>query len=902
MIEVGTRLGPYEVLAPLGSGAMGEVYRARDTRLERTVAIKILPAHLSSDPAHKQRFEREAKIISSLNHPHICVLHDVGRHGELDYLVMECLEGETLADRLNKGPLPLNQVLKFGMQLADALDKAHRSGVVHRDLKPGNIMLTPTGAKLLDFGLAKPTARLASLATGTTAAVSSSSVTEQGMIVGTSQYMSPEQIEGKDVDGRSDIFSFGSVLYEMITGQRAFQGNSRLSVASAILEQEPEPISVLKPMSPPALDQTIRRCLAKDREERWQAARDLQLELKWIAEAGSQSGIPAQMLFRRKLSARIAWALLVAVTPFAVWKAFLPAPKSPEPVRLSADLGADAALITEYGPAVILSPDGTRLVFVAFGADRKIRLYIRALDGLQAAPLSGTDGARDPFFSPDGQWIAFFADGKLKKISVQGGAVVTLCDVPADRGGSWSEDGSIIFTPKLRAALSKVPAAGGTPEPLTELHQQAGESTERWPQALRGGKGVLFTSDTNATDFDNADIVVYSMATGKRKTIVHGASYARILPDGHLVYTRQGTLFGAPFDLKRMEITGQAVPVLEDVVTNPQNGGAQFSFSNAGSLVYVPGTEVSLNVAIYWMDREGKFKPLREVPDSYNSPAFSPDGKQLAVSIGVSGKESIWVYDLLRDTLSRLTLGGQASVYPVWTPEGQRIVYAAAEKDGTMNLYWKRADGSDDAQRLTASKKNQYPFSWSPDGKTLAFAEDSTDSPGRIMTVSVEGDDKSGWKFSEPRPFLNSPFLEWAPAFSPDGRWLAYRCNESGSDEVYVRPFPGPAGKWQVSSEGGGFPRWSRSKRELFYKTPDQRIMVVSYTEPGGSFQAERPQLWSPGQFTDRSIAYNFDLHPDGKRFAVLKASDTGSQVVVSKVNFVFNFFQELRRKIPSGL
>src|SRR6267143_456114 len=489
----GTKLGPYEIVAPLGSGGMGEVYRARDTRLDRIVAVKILPSHLSSNTALRQRFEQEAKAISSLNHPHICVLHDVGHQDGTDFLIMEYLEGETLAKRLEKGPLPLAQVLQYGVEIADALAKAHRQGIVHRDLKPGNIMITKSGAKLLDFGLAKAAAPLATGATLSTAVTRATPVTQQGTIVGTFQYMSPEQIEGKDLDGRSDIFSLGAVLYEMVTGQRAFQGKSQLSVASAILEKDPEPISNVRPMTPPALDHAIRRCLAKEPERRWQSVADLAGEMQWIAEAGSQAGVPGPLLPQRKVRKGLAWAtaavFILTTVAFAIGFA-LRAPKPPQPIRLTAEIGTDGNLVTGFGPAAILSPDGTRLAFVAAGSDQKQRIYVRALDQLQATALSGTENGRNPFFSPDGQWLGFFADGTLKKISIQGGAAVTLCDASDDRGGSWGEDGTIVFTPGIQAALSKVSSAGAMPQPLTSLDKQAGEYSHRWPQVLPGGKAV----------------------------------------------------------------------------------------------------------------------------------------------------------------------------------------------------------------------------------------------------------------------------------------------------------------------------------------------------------------------------------------------------------------------------
>jgi serine/threonine-protein kinase len=884
---------------------MGEVYRARDTRLERSVAIKILPAQFSSDPVRKQRFEREAKTISSLNHPHICVLYDVGSQDGLDYLVMECVEGETLAKRLEKGPLPLEQVLKYGTQIAGALEKAHRSGVIHRDLKPGNIMLTTTGAKLLDFGLAKPAAPLTSLATLTATAAKQSPATEQGAIVGTFQYMSPEQIEGNDLDGRSDIFSLGAVLYEMLTGQRAFQGRSQLSVASAILEKEPAPINRVKPLTPPALDHAIRRCLAKEPEERWQSAADLAGELQWIAEAGSQAEVTAPLVSQRKVRERIAWAAaaVLALVAIALVIGFVGrAPKPLQPMRLNAEIGADASLFIILGPSAILSPDGTRLAFVASGADQKQRMYVRSLDQLQASVLPGTENARDPFFSPDGEWIGFFADGKLKKISAQGGVVVTLCDAADDRGGSWSEDGTIVFTPAAASGLSKISSAGGSPEQLTTLNQ-ASEHTHRWSQVLPGGKAVLLTANVLLGSFERADIVAYTMSTGQRKTVLHGGFYGRYVPTGHMVYMHEDTLFAVPFDPKRLEVTGQPAPILEGVVTNSNTGGAQFSFSEAGNLVYVPGRGSAIVGSIYWMERDGKFRPLRKSPAGYLSPAFSPDGKRLAMEIFDGKNNDIWVYELGRDRLTRLTFASEASRVPVWTPDGQRITYSSLEK-GVANLYWKRADGAGDAQRLTENKNPQRPYSWRADGKFLAFTQSNPDTGSDIMMLPFEGDEKSGWKPGEPRVFLNSPYDETSPAFSPDGRWLAYASNESGSNEVYVRPFPGPGGKWQISTGGGRFPKWSRTNKELFYRSPDSKLMVAAYIASGDSFVAGKPQLWSPAQFINLASLgpfYNFDLHPDGKRFAVVKTPGPGEVTLVNKVTFIFNFFDELRRKVPTG-
>ncbi len=908
MLTPGTKLGPYEIVAPIGAGGMGEVYRARDTRLDRTVAIKVLPQHLAGTPEARQRFEREARAVSALNHPNICTLHDVGSQDGTEYIVMECLEGETLAARLEKGALPLDQTLKIAIEVADALDKAHRAGIIHRDLKPGNIMLTKSGAKLLDFGLAKATLPLAAGATLSILATRTTPVTQQGMIMGTFQYMSPEQVEAKELDARSDIFSFGSVLYEMLTGRAAFQGRSQLSVASAILEKDPEPISVLMPMTPPALDRTVRKCLEKDPDNRWQTARDLLLELKWISGAGSQAGVPAPMVSHRKNRERIAWLIAGAVTLAAIALAigFIDrAPKPAQPVLLSAELGGDATLTsTNYGAAAVLSPDGSHLVFVGQGADLKPHLYIRSLDQMQATALSGTENAHDPFFSPDGEWVAFFSGNDLKKIPVRGGAAITLCEGTSARGGAWGDDGGIVFSTYDRSSgLMRVSSEGGIPKLYTPLDKEKGEITQRWPQVLPGSKVVLFTSSNSAADFDNADIVVYSAASGKMKTILRGGSYARYLPGGYIAYVHDSTLFVVPFDVNRLEVTGEPAPVVEGVASNPDFGGAQFAFSDSGTLVYLPGSIANQNVSIYWLDASGKFSPLREIPENYNDLAISPDGKRLAMDITAGGRTDTWVYDWERDTLTRITFGADHNAFPIWTPDGQRIVYASAEKGAPENLWWIRADGGGNPQRLTESKDVQFPGSWSPDGKTLAFFQINPETSYDVMTLPVEGSEKSGWKPGQSKPFVNTPFIEVLPAFSPDGRWIAYTSNESGTLEVYVRPFPGPGGRWQISTGGGAFPEWSRNAKELFYSTlTHDKIMAVNYTSSGDSFHADKPRLWSPGQFTNRGNSVNFILHPDGKRFAVLKTGGAdAAPPPVTKVNFIFNFFDELRAKAPAG-
>ena len=479
--------------------------------------------------------------------------------------------------------------------------------------------------------------------------------------------------------------------------------------------------------------------------------------------------------------------------------------------------------------------------------------------------------------------------------------MVTLCDAPNERGGSWGNDGSVVFSPDTREGLSKVSSAGGKPEPLTTLNKQAGEITHRWPQILPGSKDVVFTSST-AARIDDANIAVYSAVSGKVKTVLQGGSYARYLPSGHLLYVHNSTLFAVPFDVKRLEVTGQPVPVIESVASSPDTGVAQFSFSDSGTLVYLPGSIANQNVSIDWMDAAGKFTPLHETPGNYNNPAISPDGKRLAIDITNGNRSDIWVYEWGRDTLTRLTFNGDSNTNPVWTPDGQRIAYASSEKGAAASLWWIRADGGGDAQRLTESQVTQLPGSWSPDGKTLAFVQSNPATSWDILTIPVERSEKSGWKTGQPTPFVNTPFVELYPAFSPDGRWIAYFSNESGSAEVYVRPFPGPGGRWQISTGGGRMPVWSRTGKELFYRTDDSKIMVVTYSSSGDSFHADTPRLWSPGQFTTRETSLNFALHPDGKRFAVLKAGNAETAPPpINEVSFIFNFFDELRHKVPAG-
>jgi Tol biopolymer transport system component len=715
-VKAGTQLGSYEVVAQIGAGGMGEVYKAHDTKLGRDVAIKILPEAFAHDAERLARFQREAKMLAALNHPNIATIYGLEHSDSTHFLIMELVSGETLADRIKReGAVPVEEALKLAVQISEALEVAHEKGIIHRDLKPANVKVTPEGkVKVLDFGLAKAFSGDVADSNPSQSPTLSAVATMQGVLLGTAAYMSPEQARGKAVDKRTDIWAFGCVMYELLAGKQAFAGDDITDILAAVVRAEPD-WQALPAATPVKIRDLLRRCLQKDKALRMRDAGDASIE---IQEGLTAPPTAVALTAARGWRERLAWptAAILALTIIAlVILLVLRPPKPQKPMRLSTEIGVDASLYTGLGPSALLSPDGTRLALVAAGSDQKRRIYVRSLEQLQATALSGTENARDPFFSPDGQWIGFFADGRLKKISVQGGAAVTLCDASDDRGGSWGEDGTIVFAKDTASALFKVSSAGGTPQPLTTLDKQAGEATQRWPQVLPGGKAVLFTSGITQGKFENADTVVYSMASGQRSTVQRVGFYARYVPSGHLVYMHEGTLSAVPFDLQRLTVTGQPAPILEDVVTAPSYGGAQFSFSETGNLVYVSGG--GQNVSVYWMDREGKFTPLRETPGGYYNPAFSPDGKRLALEIHEGSRSDIWVYEWERDTLSRLTFAGEANGDPVWTPDGQRIVYSSQEKGGAPNLWWTQADGAGNAQRLAESKNLQFAGSWRPDGK-----------------------------------------------------------------------------------------------------------------------------------------------------------------------------------------
>ena len=887
---------------------MGEVYRARDTKLNRDVAIKVLPDLFVSDAERLARFIREAQTLASLNHPNVAIIHGLEQAGEVHALVMELVAGEDLSQRIARGPIPIDEALPIAKQIADALETAHETGIIHRDLKPGNVKIRPDGTvKVLDFGLAKAMEPVGgALNVSQSPTITSPTMTQAGIILGTAAYMSPEQARGKPVDKRTDIWAFGCVLYEMLTGVRAFAGDEVSDTLAFIITREPA-WSALPASTPGSIRRLLRRCLTKDRRQRLSDIADARLE---IAEVGaeqaaevSSTAATSPTITRKPFpwpsmalasAGLFALAVSIAISPWAPWQsqpALVPAQ------QLSAELGADV-VISSTSAGLALSPDGSLLAFEGEKNGSK-QLHVRRLDQLQAIALPGTVGASIPFFSPDGQWIGFFAEGKLKKVAVTGGAAATICDAPDPRGGAWGEDGDIVFATagsvsSPRKSLLRVSPASGTPQPATTLSDD--EVTHRWPQVLPGARAILYTAHNRANDYANANIVVQTLPNGPRKILQRGGSFGRYVPSGHLVYVHDGTLYAAPFDLVALEITGAARPVIENIANQPVTGSAQFAVAANGTAVYLHGQTSSTDVPIEWLTRDGKTTPLRATRAIWNHPQFAPDGTRLAMDIN-NGQTDIAVYDWARGKLTPLTFGAGPDQTPAWTPDSLRIAFVSGRgADGRMDLYWVRADGGGDPQLLTDRGSFSLAMgSWHPSGRFLAFQEGS---PGitDLMILPMEGDEVSGWKPGKPYAFLNTPAVESAPYFSPDGRWLAYQSNESGRVEVYVRPFPVREGKWLISSGGGQGPTWSRAKRELLYLTLDNRIMSVPYTVEGDSFRGETPRLWTERRILRRQRLRSLDLHPDGERVAAAVAPEGQTEDRRDKVVFIFNFFDELRR------
>jgi eukaryotic-like serine/threonine-protein kinase len=893
-----TRFGPYEIIALLGAGGMGEVYEARDTRLDRTVAIKICTGRFT------ERFEREARAISSLNHPHICALYDIGREDSVEFLVMEYLEGESLEARLRRGALPIEEALRIATQIASALDAAHRKGVIHRDLKPGNVMLTRGGAKLLDFGLAKMGRPVSSVAIETIGPTQPPPLTVEGTILGTYPYMSPEQLEGKETDARSDIFSFGAMLYEMITGRRSFVGSSSASLIVAVMSTDPPPVSTLQPMATPALDRLVRTCLAKSPDDRWQSARDLTRELEWITESGSNAGIPAPVAAKRRnrermwqLAAGLAAALLVALL---VWNTAHPRKEPPPAAVVHFQIPAPDNLNFFFYQIPAVSPDGERIAFTAAAtALGNQRLFVRPLNAANATeiPLPGAE-PNYPFWSPDGRQIAFVsgggtragtlqrAGGTLQRVDISGGPPVTICsDCYAVFGGTWNRDG-VILASNRAGVLYRVSASGGDPKPLRPLVE--GETGQFWPEFLPDGKHYLYLSLSNRPN--QQGIYVASLDSSERKFIVATNTNASYVQSGQLLFMRGDVLMAQPFDLRNLTLGGEPRPVADHIETGAAASAslpfATFAASPNGVLVWRRVFQTSQSIP-QWFDRTGRKLGIVGEPADYSNPALSPDDTKLAIGIRdpQTKTRDIWIFDLLRGTKTRLTFDPADDLDPIWSPDGTRIAFTS-DRTGQRNIYWKPADGSGSEELLLGGKEGQENVEdWSRDGKYLMYNFQPGTGRTHLYVLPLSGDRK-------PVPFLNTESRTQQGQFSPNGRWVAYRSTESGRMEVYVQGFTLDSsqarGKWQVSVAGGELPRWRRDGKELFFHFGDTYFAVDAKTD-GASFQAGIPKpLFSVPTVSSSPVSgAPFVVTRDGQRFVVLAAVDkAGNQPLQVFVNW----------------
>jgi eukaryotic-like serine/threonine-protein kinase len=924
---IGKTISHYRIVEKLGGGGMGVVYKAEDTKLGRFVALKFLPEEFAKDRQALERLRREARAASALNHPNICTIYDIEESdGEL-FLAMELLEGQTLKHRMAGKPFAAEPLLDLGAQIADALDAAHAKGIVHRDIKPANIFVTDRGhAKVLDFGLAKvrqshKIPEGVGMSQLPTAGASEEDLTSPGTALGTVAYMSPEQALGEEeIDGRTDLFSLGVVLYEMAAGRLPFQGNTSVAIFDAILHKAPVALVRLNPELPVELERIIDKALEKDRKLRYQSAAELRTDLVRLKRdtssgrvATAEPAAPATSigtLSRRDLTLGVVALLLVAaIAGIAGWN-LKPTPLQPV-TRTVINLPTGQQLAgLDSGPAIALSPDGTHLVYVARQGGVQ-QLYLRAMDTLGANPIPGTEGAVNPFFSPDGQWVGFFAGSILEKISVSGGAAQPLGNAGTPRGASWGSQGMIAFAPTTATVVQQVPDAGGAPQPLT--HREKGDVSHRWPEFLPGGKAMFFVAGINGANFANAQVAVQPVGAGERRNLIQGGMNPRYAPSGHLVYAQGGSLMAVPFDPQRLAVTGAAVLVVEGVLQSPVSGAAQYGISITGSLVYVAGGVQSAQSRLVWVSRNGAEQPLAAPAHTYLTPRLSPDGRRVAVAITEQDSQ-VWLYDLSRQTLTRFTFEGTYNVIPVWTPDGKRIAFQS-NKEGPNNIYWQLADGSGGLERLFTGEYLQAPTSWSPDGQLLAFHEVNP-ATGRDIWVLRMSDPSSGsgqppsagsgqvpspgsGQGRKAQPFLRTRFDEGVPRFSPDGHWLAYISDESGRYEIYVQPYPGPGGKWQISTEGGSEPVWNPNGRELFYRTGDKMMAVEIATQPG--FAAGTPRMlfegpYEPGPFP----IVNYDVSSDGQRFLMLKRSEQ-EQAAPTQINVVLNWFEELKQKVPTG-
>ena len=912
-LTAGSRLGPYEVIGPLGAGGMGEVYRATDTRLERTVALKILPAHAAADPEFKARFEREAKTISQLNHPNICVLYDIGESAGASFLVMELLEGETLAARLQKGPLPTDDVLRIAGEIADALDKAHRKGIIHRDLKPANVMLTPTGSKLLDFGLAKTGVVSAStietqLATSSqlnpslshAAGTQAPPLTAKGTILGTFQYMAPEQIEGDLADARSDIWAFGCVLYEMVTGKRAFEAKSQASLIASILEKHPTPMAELQPMTPPALGRVVRTCLSKNPDDRFQTAHDLALQLEWIEEGGSAVGLPAPVIAQRKRRERTTFALIAAglmIAAAAIAWMLKPAPGvTAGVVGRFVDVLPEEQVLTRSGRRnLAISPDGSKIVYVA-----NQQIYLRKLNETQASPIPGTlVNPSEPVFSPGGTDIAFWSSGitsanetvgKIWRLPLTGGTPTPVCDSANPFGMAWT--GSKIYF-GAQGAVKAAPDTGGTPVDLVTADAAKGERLGH-PQVTADGRHVIFTINSANRSWDTGQIVAQNLATGERRVIVAGGTSPRLLASGHLIFYRDSTIFAQRFDDRTASVSGTAVPMVLKTLFASFSGAGQFGVSDSGALVYIEGGGDDL-LDLVWIDRAGKTERIPGPPRRrYYEPRLSPDGTMIATATRDDSPD-IYVWNLKRNVEERVTRDERRDAAPVWLND-RELLFASDDDAGELDIARRRADLTTERTILAKTKDSEAPTSVTRDG-TIAIVTTFSTGSGRLASFSLE-------KPGEATLLLGTAYISQNGTLSPDGHWLAYEARESDKTEVFVRPFPNVNdARYQISQGGGTSPAWSRNGKELLFLSSavqSERPMTSAIVRraAGTTFDWDPPvKLFNFAPYF-RSTPRGYDVSADGSRFVAVAEANATLNSARIHIRYVTNWFEELRERV----
>jgi serine/threonine-protein kinase len=901
---IGKTLAHFRVTDKLGEGGMGEVYRAQDSKLGREVAIKVLPALFAEDAERMARFSREAQVLASLNHPNIAGIFQVEHEDDAHFLVMELVEGETLAERIQRGPIPVEEALQIALQVIAGLEEAHDLGIVHRDLKPANIKITPKGqVKVLDFGLAKALADdPASSGSGPVPMVTQSptltaEMTGAGMLLGTAAYMSPEQARGQVADRRADIWAFGIVLMEMLTGRTVFAAETVSDTLAGVLARDPE-WNKLPESTPRAIKHLLDRCLAKETRNRLQAIGEARIQIEAFLENPEEEEIQgagvvpvAVPLWKRLapwgLAAALALAFVGALSGWIGGRDEAP----PRTVRSSLALLEGKTLHQGYGSPLVLSPNGERIAFI-YQDGPAHEIFLRALDQWEGTALTegrGPERPYHPFFSPDGQWLGFASPDALKKVPVSGGTPIKLCDVSLSRGASWGPDGTIVLAPNPGSGLVLVPDAGGEPQPLTELDADRSEATHRWPQFLPGGEQILFTAHSSQSDFDGARIEVLDLDSQERRVIHEGGTYGRYVDSGHLVYFNQGTLFAMPFDLDRLEATGSAAPVIQEVGGSVE-GGAYYDVSENGELVFTASSAVSSSeLRPVWVTRDGQIEPIFGEERDFRNPRLSPDGRFLAVGIRLDGNTDIWVYDLERDVPTRLTFDEADDDIPVWSPDGQFIVFSSERTGGTSNIFRKAADGSGDLEQLTDSERAVQAWSWSPDGRRMAIMEFNQETVVDISILTIET--------GEIEPFQHTAFVEYAPVFSPDGRYLLYGTNESGDWEGFVRPVDGSRGKWQISSIGGVYPTWSSDGQEILIGAPGGVIYSVPVDSRDGSFRVGRPQELFSGNFADLTLDNNmFDVTPDGQRFVLFEGEVQMEITGHQHLSLVSNWFAELER------